>query len=144
MGDLNDSEAKLPHSTCTFGLHLTIDGYGGNPLLLDNEALVKRLLIELPDQIGMHRLHNPVVLRASGGSPKDPGGWSGVVVIWESHISLHTFPARGFISADVYTCSDCLNIESILSFFREMFALKDIETNLIQRGTRYPMEDIKS
>jgi S-adenosylmethionine decarboxylase len=75
-------------------------------------------------------------------SPKDPGGVSGFVMIAESHISIHTFPLRGFISADVYTCQNSLDIERICQYFAEAFELQDLEINVVKRGTRYPQHNI--
>lgn len=125
-----------------FGEHLTIDGYGGKKELLDNKELVFRILNELPGNIGMKKLAEPVVYRALPNNTKDPGGWSGFVVINESHISIHTFPARGFVSADVYTCKNGLDTKSILNYFKDAFDLQDIEQNFIKRGTRYPENNI--
>ena len=73
---------------------------------------------------------------------KDPGGWTGVVVIMESHISIHTFPKRGFMSADVYTCRNGLDKELITDYFKKVFGLKEVEINFIKRGTKYPSQDI--
>ena len=56
----------------------------------------------------------------------------------ESHISVHTFPARGFVSVDVYSCKNGLNTELISEYFTEKFGLKDLETNFVKRGTKYP------
>ena len=64
-------------------------------------------------------------------------GWSGFVVIAESHISIHTFPTNGFLSADVYTCKNGMDTEFILNYFKENFDLKEIEHNFIKRGTKY-------
>lgn len=35
-----------------------------------------------------------------------PQGVSGVVIISESHLTIHTFPEHGYASIDVYTCGD--------------------------------------
>lgn len=120
-----------------FGEHLTIDGYGGSKEKLDNKDLVLGCLNDLPEQLGMHKLSEPEIYFAKGNDIKDPGGWSGFVVIEESHISIHTFPEKGFISADVYTCKNGMNNDFILNYFKEKFALSDIEHNFIKRGTRY-------
>lgn len=125
-----------------FGEHLTIDGYGGDPDLLNNQALVTDLLSELPELLDMHRLIEPQVVLAPENHEKDPGGWSGFVIIAESHISVHTFPRRGFVSADVYTCKNGIDQLVIENYFREKFRLKDVETNFIIRGTRYPSDNI--
>ena len=125
-----------------FGEHLTIDGYGGDKGKLNDENLVKLCLQELPEKLGMKILGGPVVYLAEGNDVKDPGGWSGFVVIMESHISIHTFPDRGFVSIDVYTCKNGLDIDFVLNYFKEKFDLKDIETNFIKRGTRYPAGNV--
>lgn len=121
-----------------FGEHLTIDGYGGDPEKLDDRELVMGCLSELPERLGMHKLAEPVVYFAKGNDDKDPGGWSGFVVIEESHISVHTFPGRGFVSADVYTCKNGMDTEFIVSYFKDVFGLEDVEENFLKRGTRYP------
>jgi len=125
-----------------FGEHLTIDGYGGNKKLLDNKNLLLKILNNLPSLLGMKILLEPQVVYASGNNKKDPGGWTGFVVIAESHISIHTFPLRGFVSIDVYTCKNGMNTDFILKYFKKQFDLKDIETNFIKRGTRYPEKNL--
>ncbi len=120
-----------------FGEHLTIDGYRGSKAKLDDKELVMKCLDELPELLQMHKLSKPEIYRAQGNDNKDPGGWSGFVVIEESHISVHTFPERGFVSADVYTCKNGMDNEFILSFFKSTFDLQEIEHNFIVRGTKY-------
>lgn len=120
-----------------FGEHLTIDGYGGSKEKLNDKELVLDCLNDLPEKLDMHKLSEPEIYFAKGNDIKDPGGWSGFVVIEESHISIHTFPEKGFISADVYTCKNGMNNDFILNYFKEKFDLQDVEYNFIKRGTRY-------
>jgi S-adenosylmethionine decarboxylase len=125
-----------------FGEHFTIDGYGGNFEKLNDCNLVLTCLNELPSLIQMTKLSDPQVYFAPGNDEKDPGGWSGFVIIAESHISIHTFPRRKFVSVDIYTCKNGLNTTFISEYFLEKFELSDIETNFLKRGTRYPVEDL--
>jgi S-adenosylmethionine decarboxylase len=125
-----------------FGVHLTLDGYGGCQRLLGDGNHVLACLNELPDQLGMHKLAEPLLVELGDHSPKDPGGVSGFVMIAESHISIHTFPLRGFVSADVYTCQNSLDTEEICRYFADAFGLQDLEINLVRRGTRYPQHNI--
>ena len=120
-----------------FGEHLTIDGYGGSEEKLNDQELVLKCLNELPELLSMHKLAKPEIYFAKGNDSKDPGGWSGFVVIEESLISILTFPAKGFLSADVYTCHNDMDTKFILKYFQENFELKDIETNFIKRGLKY-------
>jgi len=127
---------------CNFGEHFTIDGYKGQPDKLNDKGLVLACLNELPTMIGMRKLAEPQVYFAPSNDIKDPGGWSGFVIIAESHISIHTFPKRGFVSIDVYTCKSGMNRGLIADSFVKRFGLQDIETHFIIRGTKYPVKDI--
>jgi len=128
--------------TVNFGEHLMIDGYFGDKEKLDSKELVLELLNKIPDELGMNKLSEPVVYFAKSNDKKDPGGWSGFVVIAESHISIHTFPKKGFVSADVYSCKDGLDMSLVITRFKEAFSLKEVETNFVKRGTRFPVENL--
>ena len=125
-----------------FGEHITIDGYEGSEEKLSDKNLILFCLSDLVANLGMRELAPPQVYFAEGNDSKDPGGWTGFVIIEESHISIHTFPKRLFVSADVYTCKNGLNKELILEYFKEKFLLKDIELNFFKRGTRYPAHNL--
>ena len=119
-----------------------IDGYGGDSEALNSEQAVLSSLTELCDLLGMHPLSQPLVLSAPDNHIKDPGGWSGFVVIAESHISVHTFPKRRFLSADVYTCRNGLDQEAVITFFKNKFNLEEVETNFVKRGLEYPEHNL--
>lgn len=120
-----------------FGEHLTIDGYQGSEEKLDDKDLILNFLNTLPEKLGMKKLSKPEIYFAPGNDIKDPGGWSGFVVIEESHISIHTFPKKRFLSADVYTCKNGMDTDSILSEFKQTFDIQEFETNFIKRGMKY-------
>lgn len=124
-----------------FGLHLMLDAYNCDPKPLNDKNLVYNILDILPDKIGMKKLMKPYVLFAEGNSKRDPGGWSGFVMIQESHISLHTFIKRRFITADVYSCKD-FNAKIVIEYFKKAFKTKDVGSNVEVRGKKYPSENI--
>lgn len=134
--------AKVDAGTINFGVHLTIDGYGGDPDKLNNREIVTRCLNELPDKLGMHKIFGPEVIECPAFNPKDSGGFSGFTMIAESHISCHTFPYRKFVSIDVYTCKSEMDKDFIINYFKDAFGLEDVEVNYIVRGTRFPAEDL--
>jgi S-adenosylmethionine decarboxylase len=121
-----------------FGEHLMIDGYDGDAAKLDDQNLILNCLNELPLKVGMNILAAPSVYKAPGNGKKDPGGWSGFVVINESHISIHTFPKKGFVSCDIYSCRNGMDQEFIINYFKSLFDLKNIEKNFVKRGLEYP------
>jgi S-adenosylmethionine decarboxylase len=124
-----------------FGVHLIFDGYNANPELLSNREHLENLLKDLPAKMGMHTICEPVVVEVGPLNKKDSGGISGFVLIAESHISYHTFPKRGFVTADVYTCQNDLDTERFTSELATLFGTTDYDTTVIPRGTRYPSVD---
>lgn len=127
-----------------FGVHFMVDGYNApKEALNDNDALLD-MLDTLPEKMGMYPLNKPVVAEVGPNNKKDPGGLSGFVMIAESHISFHTFPERGFVTIDVYTCADELDTVRFLEEFKKVFKFTDQDTHYIQRGTSYPAENIHS
>jgi S-adenosylmethionine decarboxylase len=125
-----------------FGVHLMIDGYcAGGPLMTDAGAL-RGLLETLPAEMGMHAICAPVVVSVGPNCHKDPGGLSGFVMIAESHISFHTFPARGFVTIDLYTCQTGLNQRATVDRLLQAFQLVDADVHVQERGLRYPAENL--
>jgi S-adenosylmethionine decarboxylase len=117
-------------------MHVTIDGYGGDPQVLANEELVRALLDRYPEQIGMTKIAHPHVYRYEGSKPED-WGISGFVLIAESHISIHTFPKRRFVWVDIFSCKG-FDAERAVADMREHFGLADVQTRVLARGLEYP------
>lgn len=128
--------------TGRFGWHLILDGYSGEPGRLGDREVVRAWLDELPDVLGMAKLVEPCVIEVGERNAKDPGGITGFALIAQSHLSVHTFPRRGFVSADVFTCQEHLDHERIRASLSATFRLGEIESNLVPRGTRYPLVDL--
>ena len=67
-----------------------------------------------------------------------PSGVSGVVVIEESHFSIHTWPEHGYAAVDFYTCGECIP-EKAISVVGDWLKSKDIKTIVVKRGNRNGM-----
>ncbi len=117
-------------------MHLTIDGFDGNPEKLASEELVLGLLDHYPERIGMTKIAPAHVQRYVGSKPED-WGISGFVLIAESHIAIHTFPRHGYVWADVFSCKG-FDTEEALRAVSEAFELRDARTRILERGLEYP------
>jgi len=129
---------KIP----SFGTHLMLDFYGCDSKILDDMSFCYNILAKLPAILDMHSLTPPIVVEAPSNEHrggKDPGGYSGFVIIAESHISLHTFAKKGFVSIDVYSCKD-FDTDETIKYFENAFRPKEKEVNIINRGTYYQSE----
>lgn len=101
----------------SYGLHLMVDAYGAPSEKLSDIALLYKLLSDLPGLIGMRRVSSPQILHVE---EEGIAGLSGFVFIMESHISVHTYSERGFLTADVYSCK-AFDYEKAVSYLREAF-----------------------
>jgi len=62
-----------------------------------------------------------------------PMGISGVAVLAESHISVHTWPERGFAAFDVFMCGDA-KPESAVEVFERAFSAGRVDLKNVRRG----------
>lgn len=135
-------EKENRKNTANFGTHLMLDGYDGDENLLNNMDLVYNALQDLPSKIKMRPLMSPYVVLAPPVSEKDSGGFSGFVMIAESHVSIHTFPKKRFVSIDVYTCKNRIAVDFVVDYFKKIFKLQDVEVQIARRGLRFPKKDL--
>lgn len=138
---MNSIDNKEKIDNVPFGLHLTLDAYNCDPKTLNDSDLVKKMLDELPGMLGMKKMMEPVVMFAQPNGKRDPGGYSGFVMIQESHISIHTFIKRRFVTADIYSCKE-FDSEKAVGYFKSGFNTTDADVSIEKRGLRYPVEDI--
>ncbi len=113
------------------GSQLTVDA-SGCKADLDNKRLVQKLLEELPSLLGMNKISKPVVLKHKA-EKEEESGITGFVIIAESHIAIHTYPQKRFLSADVFSCRE-FDYKKVLDYIKNNFSASKIEHNLIQRG----------
>ncbi len=144
MNNLSVIHHERSEATIQFGVHLMIDGYFAKGSAMSDKNEFRSLLKSLPEELDMHAICEPVVVEAGPNCIKDPGGLSGFVMIAESHISFHTFPARGFVTIDLYTCQNDTDTESICSRLIEAFGICEAEIYVQERGQRYPAADLVS
>lgn len=124
-----------------FGLHLMIDLYGCDPHVLDDSDKLLAFLNDTPTKLGMTKLIDPKLIHADGNGEHDPGGWTGFVIIAESHISLHTFVKRQFVTLDIYSCKN-FETEEIVEYIKNFFGTRDVDVFTQVRGHRYPAKNL--
>lgn len=64
----------------------------------------------------------------------EPAGVTGVAVLQESHISVHTWPEYGYAAVDVFTCGQHVNIEKAFEVLKEFFGAKYVKRMRLDRG----------
>ena len=116
--------AKAAEAHTALGTHLIIDLHGGTGL--DDMARIETALRK--------------AVAASGATLLDlhlhrftPQGVTGVAMLAESHITVHTWPERGYAAFDAFMCgrADPWKVVNILS---DAFETKDVKVRALERG----------
>ncbi len=63
-----------------------------------------------------------------------PYGVSGVVVIAESHVAIHTWPEYKYAAVDIFTCGDTIDPWVIQEHLKEYFESKNVSSMEMKRG----------
>jgi S-adenosylmethionine decarboxylase proenzyme len=67
----------------------------------------------------------------------NPNGISGVIVIQESHLAIHTWPEFNFASVDIYTCGSKVNPWRAYEYLHRHFKAKNVTAMEMKRGLLY-------
>jgi S-adenosylmethionine decarboxylase len=117
MSSYDPGEAKdhfiVKNGVQCAGTHLIIDLIGAKGL--DDIELIDRTMRRCVDEAGATLLH----IHLHHFTPN--AGVSGVAVLAESHISIHTWPERDYAALDVFMCGDA-KPELCIEVLRAAFA----------------------
>src|SRR5206468_9273594 len=83
------------------GRHLLADMSGIDPALLIDPSRLMELLQRATVLAGFGVVGEHVHQLESGGA-----GMTGVLILTQSHVIIHTYPEVGFVALDIYFCGD--------------------------------------
>ena len=118
-----------------FGPHLTLDLYGCDKEKLADAGFIAKVMSEVPNELEMNKFSEPHItdVPAQGEDSFDRGGITGFVILVESHMAIHTFPADGYASFDIFSCKD-FDKKYASDLLMKKLGAKKVETNFITRG----------
>lgn len=122
-----------------FGPHLILDGYECDAQKLDTMAFIYGFLDTLPSMIGMTKIMPPFILYYDGKDKPEDRGISGVVIIAESHISIHTYPDKRFLTCDIYSCKE-FDINKTVEYLVKAFGIGNFNKRVLHRGKEFPKD----
>ncbi|MFW5878642.1 MAG: adenosylmethionine decarboxylase [Myxococcota bacterium] len=111
----------------SLGRHALLDLYGCNPEILNDcarlESILKQTAVDLDCTVVEQVFHRFA-----------PHGVSGVVVIAESHLAIHTWPECGYAAVDLFTCSETTELAALTEILREQFEADEVHFREESRG----------
>jgi spermidine synthase len=109
------------------GTHILLDLYGCNPGRLNDLEFLRQMSLE-----GVRRSGATII----GDSFKQfqPQGVSGVVIIAESHLTLHSWPEYSYLAMDYFTCGDRIQIDDAVGYFEQALSPERVQSSRHFRG----------
>lgn len=111
----------------TIGHHYIAEASGCNAGVTGSVEKVEQILVRAAEiagvqvwSISFHRFN--------------PNGVSGVVVISESHLSVHTWPEAGYAALDIFTCGDTAKPEKAVQYALRQFGATNVHITEVTRG----------
>jgi S-adenosylmethionine decarboxylase proenzyme len=104
-----------------------LEYYGCALEVINNKDLVREAMVEAA------RRANATIV-ADVFHRFNPHGISGVVVIAESHVAIHSWPEHLCASVDIFSCSDKMSPEVIEDFLKDVFQAERVTRVEIERG----------
>ncbi len=111
----------------SLGKHLIVELYDCDFGLINDVSQVEKILVEAV-AISKATIVQPVFHQFS------PHGVSGVVVIAESHFTIHTWPEYGYCALDIFTCGELIDSDASLEYLKKAFKAGSLSVMEIKRG----------
>lgn len=109
--------------------HILIDAWGIDFNFLNDPNYIESALRE------MAKATNSKIIK-SVYHKYEPQGVSFILLVSESHCSIHTYPEEGYLAADIFTCGRT-NPERAVPVLKEKFKPKILNVTVIYRGRRW-------
>lgn len=107
------------------GVHLLAEFWNGK--IIENPKEIEKVLIEAvkkakntPLEVIIHKF--------------SPQGITGVVLLAESHLAIHTWPEINYVAIDIFTCGEKAYPQKALNYLKKQFKPRKVEIKKLKRG----------
>lgn len=93
----------------TFGRHVAVDTWGADFDVLNDAAWLEAQMVEAAEACG-------ATVLSVQSKQFEPQGATVLVMLSESHLSIHTYPEKGFAALDCYTCGETVDPQAAIDY----------------------------
>lgn len=117
------------------GRHILVEFIGCDPMVLNDVALIEQGMVEAAKRADATVINSTF-------HHFSPFGVSGVVVIQESHLAIHTWPEYQYAAVDLFTCGDHVDPWISFDYLKEVFGAKNYSALEMGRGNLSLLERV--
>ncbi|NHN30122.1 adenosylmethionine decarboxylase [Paenibacillus agricola] len=111
----------------TFGRHVAVDTWGVDFNLLNNAEWLQTQMVEAAEACG-------ATVMSVQAKQFEPQGATVLVLLSESHLSIHTYPEKGFAALDCYTCGETVDPQLAIDYMISVLKPETTHAKKIIRG----------
>ncbi|MGC5774943.1 adenosylmethionine decarboxylase [Paenibacillus pabuli] len=111
----------------TFGRHVAVDAWGVDFDLLNSAEYLQAQLVEAAEACG-------ATVMSVQSKQFEPQGATVLVLLSESHLSIHTYPERGFAAIDCYTCGETVDPQLAIDYLVSVLKPEKTYAKKLVRG----------
>lgn len=109
------------------GRHVLAEFFECNPNILNNPKLIEKFMTDAALECGATIVEKCFHMF-------NPYGVSGVIIISESHLAIHTWPELGYAAVDLFTCGEKCDPKVAYDFLKKCFDSKNASFSQLNRG----------
>lgn len=109
------------------GRHILVEFFGCSSEILNEVVTIEQGMVAAAEKAGATVINSTF-------HHFSPYGVSGVVVIQESHLAIHTWPEFEYAAVDLFTCGDAVNPWTSFDHLKEVFQAKNYSALEMRRG----------
>ncbi len=111
----------------TFGRHVAMDAWGVKFEHLNDVDSLKEHMIQAAKACG-------ATILSTQAQKFDPQGVTVLVMLSESHLSIHTYPEKGFAALDCYTCGYTVDPMVAIQYMLDVLKPTRTDSKVLKRG----------
>lgn len=109
------------------GRHILAEIYDCDAKILDDSEKIEKYMVESALAAGAE-------IREVAFHKFSPQGVSGVIIISESHLTIHTWPEVGYAAVDIFTCGSTVNPWDACKYLTDKLNAKRMTATEVKRG----------
>ena len=125
--DITPERRKGRNMTRSIGKQVIVDYYDCNRVIIDDLEKIRLIMRQAAIDCG-------ATILDSTFHRFSPCGVSGVFLISESHLAIHTWPEYGYVAFDLFTCGSSIDLVKCLKLLEIGFEAKRMKVSEISRG----------
>ncbi|WP_136608281.1 adenosylmethionine decarboxylase [Paenibacillus dokdonensis] len=111
----------------TFGRHVAVDTWGVDFDMLNDAEFLQAQMVEAAEACG-------ATVMSVQSKQFEPQGATVLVLLSESHLSIHTYPERGFAAIDCYTCGETVDPQLAIDYLVSVLKPEKTYAKKLVRG----------